>query len=147
MPKRKTYDLFVSHSWYYSAGYNRLFEHLDAANNFRYRSHSLPQHDPTIDPKSDAGKTALASALDAQIRPVTIVLVLAGQYLAYNYWIQKQIDMARSYGKPVLRVNPVGAGKNTCSSGGSGCGDDPLGYSIDCKGDPHLCPVTNINDG
>ena len=29
MPNLKTYDLFISHAWFYNKGYNRVVELLD----------------------------------------------------------------------------------------------------------------------
>lgn len=108
MPAFKTYDLFVSHAWFYSKGYNRLIELLDEANNFKYRNYSVPKHDPVIDPDTEVGKTALIKALDAQIKPVNIVLVMAGMYASYCYWIQKEIEIAQKYNKPIVGLIPWG---------------------------------------
>lgn len=108
MPALKTYDLFVSHAWFYSKGYNRLVELLDEANNFKYRNYSVPKHDPVIDPDTEVGKAALIKALDAQIKPVNIVLVMAGMYASYRYWIQKEIEIAQKYDKPIVGLIPWG---------------------------------------
>lgn len=108
MPALKTYDLFVSHAWFYSKGYNRLIELLDEANNFKYRNYSVPKHDPVIDPDTEVGKATLIKALDAQIKPVNIVLVMAGMYASYRYWIQKEIEIAQKYDKPIVGLIPWG---------------------------------------
>lgn len=108
MPQLKTYDIFISHAWFYSKGYNRLIELLDAAPTFKYRNYSVPKHDPVIDPNTDAGKITLTRALDAQIRPVNIVLVMAGMYANYRYWIQKEIEIAQEYNKPIIGLTPWG---------------------------------------
>jgi hypothetical protein len=108
MPELKTYDLFISHAWFYSKGYNKLIDLLNEAPNFTYRNYSVPEHDPVIVPDSDAGRIRLSRALDAQIRPVNIVLVMAGMYASYRYWIQKEIEIAQRYDKPIVGLIPRG---------------------------------------
>jgi hypothetical protein len=108
MPELKTYDIFISHAWFYSKGYNRLIELLGEAPNFKYRNYSVPKHDPAIDPNSDSGHLTLTRALDTQIRPVNIVLVMAGMYSNYRYWIQKEIEIAQGYEKPIIGLVPWG---------------------------------------
>ena len=63
MPKLKTYDLFISHSWRYSDEYNRMVELLNEAPSFKWRNYSCPEHDPAIDPDSKEGKKELLEAL------------------------------------------------------------------------------------
>lgn len=36
------------------------------------------------------------------------VIVLSGLYVAYSYWIQKEIDIALRFGKPIIGVKPWG---------------------------------------
>lgn len=108
MPELKTYDLFISHAWKYNDEYYRLIKLLDAANNFKYRNYSVPEHDPVVDPDSEAGKRTLTAALDRQIRPVNCVLVIAGMYATYKYWIQKEIELAQNYSKPIVGLIPRG---------------------------------------
>jgi hypothetical protein len=108
MPLLKTYDLFISHAWRYNDEYYRLVGMLNAANNFKYRNYSVPEHDPKIDPDSDAGKRNLLVGLDNQVRPVNCVLILAGMYAHYSYWINKEIELAQKYYKPIIGVIPWG---------------------------------------
>ncbi len=108
MPSLKTYDLFISHAWTYSAGYYKLIGLLDAASNFAYRDYSVPKHDPAIDPNTEGGRIKLTRALRNQIRPVNCVLILAGMYASYRYWIQKEIELAQEYGKPIVGLVPRG---------------------------------------
>lgn len=108
MPQLKTYDLFISHAWFYSKGYNRVVELLNDANNFQWRNYSVPEHDPVVDPNTEAGKRKLTQELDQQIRPVNCFLVMAGMYASYKYWIQKEVEIAQSYGKPIIGLIPWG---------------------------------------
>ncbi|MFA5782157.1 MAG: TIR domain-containing protein [Bacteroidales bacterium] len=106
MPTLKTYDLFLSHAWKYNDDYYRLEEMLKAAPNFYFRNYSVPTHDPLIDPNTPAGKGKLTGLLDNQVKPVNCVLILSGMYVAYSDWIQKEIDLAKYYDKPIIGVIP-----------------------------------------
>lgn len=108
MPILKTYDLFICHAWFYSKGYNRLVKLLDDAANFSWRNYSVPKHDPVIDPDTEAGRRKLTVELNQQIRPVNCFLVIAGMYASYKYWIEKEVEIAQSYYKPIIGLIPWG---------------------------------------
>ena len=108
MPPLKTYDIFISHAWKYNADYYKLLNNLKATPNFRIRNYSVPEHDPVIDPKSNVGRRKLEGLIDNQIRPVNIVLILSGMYAAYSFWIEKEIEIADSYNKPIIGIKPRG---------------------------------------
>jgi hypothetical protein len=38
-----------------------------------------------------------------------VIVIPTGMYAAHSKWIQKEIDGAREYRKPILAVNPWGA--------------------------------------
>lgn len=105
MPKLHRYRIFLSHAWQYNADYYRLIDRLDEAPNFSYANYSVPEHDPV-----DAGNNSkLAEELRQQIRPVEIIIILSGMYVAYSDWIQFEIDYAKYLGKPILGIKPWGA--------------------------------------
>ena len=105
MPRLKSYDLFISHAWRYDDDYNRIVNFLEAANNFKYRNYSVPKHDPL-----DAENTPrLAAALQRQISPVNVVLIISGMYVNYRDWIQYEIDVAQKYKKPIIGIKPWGS--------------------------------------
>ncbi len=106
MPALKTYDLFLSHMWRNSENseYYRLENLLNNANNFDWRNYSVPEHDP-LGTKTDQ---QLQEALDRQIRPVNCFLIVSGMYVNHRKWIQKEIDIAKSYNKPIVGVIPWG---------------------------------------
>jgi hypothetical protein len=108
MPHLRNYDIFVSHAWQYNDDYYRLIDLLDNAPNFQYRNYSVPTHDPLVDPATPVGERKLAQMLDAQIRPIQCLLVIAGMYAHHKYWIDKEMAIAESYGKPMLAVIPHG---------------------------------------
>lgn len=105
MPELKTYRIFISHAWKYSSGYKRIVELLDDTNNFDWRNYSVPEHNP----KDANNDRELEKALNNQIKPTNIVLVLAGMYANHRKWIQKEIDIAQSYGKPIVGIEPWGS--------------------------------------
>ena len=105
MPQLHRYRLFISHAWQYNDDYYRLIGMLDNASNFIYSNYSVPEHDP-VDANN---KTKLKEELRQQIRPVEVVIILGGMYVAYSDWIQFEIDFATSLGKPILGIRPWGA--------------------------------------
>jgi len=106
---QKTYDLFISHSWKYGEVYNSMVNLLNNASYFKWRNYSCPEHDPAIDPSTEYGRNKLIEALKNQIRPVNCVIIIGGMYASHSYWIQKEIDIALSYDKPIIGVRPRGA--------------------------------------
>ena len=105
MPQLHRYRLFISHTWQYNADYYRLIQMLDNASNFIYANYSVPEHDP-VDANN---KTKLKEELRQQIRPVEVVIILGGMYVAYSDWIQFEIDYATELSKPILGIKPRGA--------------------------------------
>ena len=106
MPALKTYDLFLSHVWRrtQNAEYYRLVDLLTGAPNFHWRNYSVPEHDPL------GTRTAaeLRRALDRRISSVNCFLVIAGMYVNHRTWIQRELEIAAAYGKPVIAVSPMG---------------------------------------
>lgn len=108
MPDLKLYSLFISHAWRYNEEYYKLENLLNNANYFYWRNYSVPTHDPLVDPDTHVGEKKLTAMLDEQIKHVNCVLVLAGMYSAYHEWIKKEIEISKSYGKPIIGVIPWG---------------------------------------
>ena len=107
MPQLHRYRIFISHAWSYNTDYYQLVDRLDETRNFLYANYSVPEHDPV-----DAyNNTKLKEELRQQIRPVEVVIILGGMYVAYSDWIQFEIDFAEYLGKPILGVKPWGATK------------------------------------
>ena len=104
MPKLKTYDVFISHAWSYHDDYYRIVTFLNKASRFSWRNYSVPEHDPLALPTMEA----LQEQLKRQIRPVNIVLILAGMYVAHSDWIQFEIDFANEISKPMIGIRPFG---------------------------------------
>lgn len=104
------YDLFISHSWSYSDAYNKLVSLLDGASDFPYRNFSVPKDDPIHNADNIY---ALRSAIQRQIAPARVVIVLAGVYATYSKWINEEITLANSMTKPILAIAPWGAEKTS----------------------------------
>lgn len=105
MPALHTYRVFISHAWKYSDDYNRIVQLLNNASNFSWQNYSVPEHDP-LDGTED-----LKEGLRKQIRPVQIVVILAGMYVNYSDWIEFEMDFADQIGKPMIGIRPLGQQK------------------------------------
>lgn len=99
-----TYNLFISHSWAYSDEYKKLIGLLDSKGGyFPYKNYSVPQDDPIHNAPNQA---ALRAAIEKQIKPASVVLILAGVYATYSKWINIEIEIAKQLGKPIVAIEP-----------------------------------------
>lgn len=101
----KTYNIFISHAWDYNSDYYRLVEKLKNEPYFYFKNYSVPEHD-ALKTKTDK---ELEEALYRQIAPVSAVLIIAGMYYNHRKWIQKEIEIAQFYNKPIIVIKPWGA--------------------------------------
>lgn len=108
MPQLKIYDLFISHAWKYGEEYDRLINLLNAAPYFYYRNYSAPKDKPLVAPDSAVTKMILKTCIDKKIRPVNVVIILSGMYYYYHDWMQVEMNIARSYHKPIIAIKPWG---------------------------------------
>jgi len=100
------YNLFISHSWAYGDAYDRVCEMLDSQvsnNGFTYKNYSVPKNDPIHNAPNDA---KLKEAIRAQIRPASVVVIMAGVYSTYSKWINIEIEIAQEMGKKILAIEP-----------------------------------------
>jgi hypothetical protein len=102
MPPLRTYNAFISHAWDYHEPYCRMVKFLDGAPNLSWHNYSVPKHNPKPG-------VNLEDELRNQIRPTHVVIVLAGMYVAYHGWIQKEIEIANAMHKPIIGVKPWGS--------------------------------------
>ena len=105
-----SYRLFISHSWTYSDAYEKLVNMLDTASYFDYRNYSVPKNDPIHNAPSTA---KLREAIRMQMQPASCVLILAGVYATYSKWINIEIELAQSMGKPIIAIEPWGSEKTS----------------------------------
>lgn len=99
------YRIFISHSWSYSDQYERLVQILNN-NGFYFYNHSVPQNDPV---HTNGTQKQLREAITNHIRGTQCVLILAGVYSSYSKWINEEIQIAQSMGKPIIAIEPWGA--------------------------------------
>lgn len=103
--------IFISHSWAYSDHYQTLASWIFEGNwsvgqaSLKFLDYSVPKDDPIHNANSDA---ALRNAIYDKISRSHVVVIPSGMYANYSKWIQKEIDGAKKYGKPILAVNPFG---------------------------------------
>ena len=105
MPKLKRYRIFITHAWIHNDSYYRLINMLNSTTNFHYENYSVPEHKPL----ETRTKRELTQALSNQIRPVNIIIILAGMYVNYREWIDKEINIARELNKPIIGIQPRGS--------------------------------------
>lgn len=101
----KIYNLFISHAWDYNSDYYNLVDLLSNYPYFNFKNYSVPQHD-ALNTKTN---WELEEALNRQIAPTSVVLIIAGMYYNNRKWIQKEIEIAKAKGKPIIVIRPRGA--------------------------------------
>ena len=104
----KTYNLFISHSWQYKDQYHRLVNLLRERKYFDFKNYSVDPNDPIHSRGSDA---QLRQAIQNQIKPCHVVIVMAGVYATYSRWIDEEIDLAKNgfnQAKPIIAIRPRG---------------------------------------
>jgi len=105
----KTYNIFISHSWTYGDAYDRLIDLLTNRAYFMFRNYSVPKDDPI---HNSPNATALYQAIERQVSPCHVILIMAGKYSTYSKWINKEIEIAKnsfSAPKPIVAITPWGA--------------------------------------
>lgn len=100
------YNIFISHSWSYSDYYQGLINLLRSHQTFSFRDYSVPKNDPIHNCNYD---WQLKNAIEAQIRPASCVLILAGVYSTYSKWINIEIEIAKRLRKKIIAIQPWGA--------------------------------------
>lgn len=102
------YDVFVSHAWSYSDRYWDTIRLLETAaanvQGFSFRNYSVPRHDPITAPSEAIKIAKLKALLKEQIRQSSVVIVPAGMYVNNRFWIQAEIDIAKT---GFLRPKPI----------------------------------------
>lgn len=102
------YRIFISHSWAYSEAYDKVEEFL-RNEGVSFYNHSVPKDDPVHTNGTDK---ELYDKIEAKVRGCNCVIILAGVYATYSKWINKEIEIAKKYNKPIIAVEPF-ASKNT----------------------------------
>lgn len=96
-------NLFISHSWKYQDQYNRLKELLKN-RGYEFRDYSVPSSKPIL----FSTDKELEAAIEIKIMLSSVVIIMAGVYSSYSTWINKEIELAKKWGKPIIAVEPYG---------------------------------------
>lgn len=100
----KVHRVFISHSWKYSDHFHEIKSMLDDAPGVEWYDHSVTSNDPI-----EAWlPNHLRKKLRDKIRTTNIVIVLAGMYTAHSAWMEEEIKIATSMGKPIVGIIPPG---------------------------------------
>ncbi|HZK61317.1 MAG TPA: TIR domain-containing protein, partial [Anaerovoracaceae bacterium] len=99
--------VFIPHAWDYEEKYEKILDLLDGVEDFEYKDYSVPKDDPL---ETNSTKE-LEEALERQIKAASVVIVPAGMYASHREWIQKEIQIAKKLGKPIVAVRPWGSNK------------------------------------
>lgn len=98
--KEKKPRIFVSHSWKHNRDYKSLISGFER-QGFDYYNHSI-----SIE---KAEKLKNAAEIEKKIKNHLLysrcLLVLGGDY-SNNYWIKKEVEIAKSLGKKIIAVRP-----------------------------------------
>lgn len=103
--------VFISHSWSYSNHYQTLSDWIFRSVCSRgqasldFRDFSVPRNDPIHNASND---TQLKNAIYKKISCSHVVIIPTGMYVNHSKWIEKELDGAIHYNKPILAVNPWG---------------------------------------
>lgn len=109
------HNIFISHCWAYSDAYSKITGLLNgqtSASGFNYKNYSVPKDDPIHNAASD---TALRIAIEAQMKPCSCILILAGVYATYSKWINIEIEIAQRLGKRIIAIEPWGSEKTSAT--------------------------------
>lgn len=107
--------VFISHAWAYSRHYETLASWIFdepwsiGQASLDFRDYSVPKDDPIHNAQSTQ---ALKNAIFNKILRSHVVIIPCGMYATYSRWIQKEIDGAKAYSKPILAVYPWGQDRN-----------------------------------
>lgn len=104
MPELRDYHILISHSWDYNDDYETIKRWLDDAKYFYWTNYSVP----LTNPLNVTSKKELKDKLRNRISNCSCVIILAGMYADYSYWMDYEIEIAKSFGKPIIGVRPRG---------------------------------------
>jgi hypothetical protein len=103
--------VFISHSWSYPSHYDTLAGWIFGEKwsigqaGIDFRDFSVPKNDPI---HSAPNETALKTAIFNKIMRSHVIVIPTGVYATHSKWIQKEIEGAVTYRKPIVAVDPWG---------------------------------------
>jgi hypothetical protein len=107
-----TYDLFLTHAWYYTDEWQGMVALIDEYLPGKWRNWSIPWFDTSIDRFSEDGKATLEKLLHGHISMASAILLLpeAGHTPDGRMWLNKQLTIATRCSKPIIGVLPPSNG-------------------------------------
>ncbi|SDX74716.1 MTH538 TIR-like domain [Lutibacter oricola] len=98
--REKKPRIFVSHSWEHNNDYNKLINGFEK-QGFQYYNNSI-----SIEKNDDSKNSKeIETRIKNHLLYARCLLVLAGEY-SNNYWIKKEVEIAKSLGKKIIAVKP-----------------------------------------
>lgn len=98
-----TPNVFISHRWQYGDNYYNLVSKFEQYG-FRYLNYSVPEDD-----SFDINRVnQIKAALQEQIRQCNYFIIFANMAIGNSYWTKYEVEVAKSYNKPILSVRPYG---------------------------------------
>jgi hypothetical protein len=102
-------SVFVSHSWSYGDHYEKMYDWIfqekwnSDGEAIIFSNTSVPRSDPI----HNANNTAeLQRRIYERIQASHIVVCPMGMYSTHSTWIERELDGALLYKRPILAVNP-----------------------------------------
>lgn len=108
--------IFISHAWAHSYHYDTLASWIFGEPwsvgqaSLDFRDFSVPKDNPI---HNAPNVKLLTDAIYNQIARSHVVVIPTGMYATHSKWIQREIDGANYYGKPILAVYPWAQEKNS----------------------------------
>jgi hypothetical protein len=95
--------LFVTHNWQGNDDLSRVFEYLESARNFHYKSTTQEQAARPL------GNEAQREALRRQIAPSEVIIVLAATYRMEPDLVLFQMNFAKAANRPIIAMENFGS--------------------------------------
>ena len=108
MSENNPIRVFVTHTFAETDDYLRVFEFLEANDNFFYLNVSKPENVPT-----SGGLDAIKEEFIAQIKESEAVIVLSTLYEEKTDLVKFQLDVAEANEKPIIAIRPFGGATDT----------------------------------
>jgi len=99
----KHFNIFISHAWDFHSEYLRLVELLYSIKDFKWYNCTGYQCGLIAD-DIDMFHDYLPGLLKNQIWSAHCVLIITDIYMDNEYWIQKEIDIALEFNKPIIAI-------------------------------------------
>lgn len=107
--RTKKIHVFISHAWAHSQHYDTLADWIFGEPwsvgqaSLDFRDYPVPKNDPV---HNVSDMQALRDEIFNQIARSHVVVIPSGMCASHSNWIQKEIDGAKAFRKPIVAVNP-----------------------------------------